>query len=85
MLVEGFVALMALIAACTLLPGDYFAINTPVGDYAGFLARHPELKAVDLQHFSDRIGVDLHGRTGAPCPWPSGWPIFLIRCLLWTM
>ncbi|MGB3103980.1 carbon starvation CstA family protein [Sphingobacterium siyangense] len=64
MLVEGFVALMALIAACTLLPGDYFAINTPVGDYAGFLAEHPELKAVDLQHFSDRIGVDLHGRTG---------------------
>lgn len=64
MLVEGFVALMALIAACTLMPGDYFAINTPVGDYAHFLTQHPELKAVDLQHFSDRIGVDLHGRTG---------------------
>ncbi|WP_256011903.1 carbon starvation CstA family protein [Desertivirga xinjiangensis] len=64
MLVEGFVALMALIAACTLVPGDYFAINTPKEMYDAFLAQHPELAAVDLQHFSERIGVDLHGRTG---------------------
>jgi carbon starvation protein len=28
MLVEGFVSMIALIAACILMPGDYFAINT---------------------------------------------------------
>jgi carbon starvation protein len=64
MLVEGFVALMALIAACTLVPGDYFAINTPREAYGAFIATHPGLQTVDLDHFIQMIGVDLHGRTG---------------------
>lgn len=64
MLVEGFVALMALIAACTLIPGDYFAINTPKETYDAFVAAHPSLHSVHLDYFSEKIGIDLYGRTG---------------------
>jgi carbon starvation protein len=64
MITEGFVAMMALIAACALVPGDYFAINTPKVAYDAFIAANPGYAPVDMDFFIQHIGVDLYGRTG---------------------
>ena len=59
MVVEGFVGVIALIAACALEPGDYFAINTPPAVFAhlGMAVRH--LPALEAQ-----VGETLAGRPG---------------------
>lgn len=59
MVAEGLVAVLALIAACSLFPGDYFAINVPAEAYAK-LGMHP----VNLDIFSAEVGEKLAGRTG---------------------
>lgn len=61
MLAEGFVSLMALIAATVLIPGDYLAINTHLS--------FAELEAMGfpvskLNELSSMIGLDLAGRPG---------------------
>jgi len=54
MVLEGFVAITALVAACALEPGDYFAINiaqeTPAqqADYTAFVSRHSPESGWDL-------------------------------------
>jgi carbon starvation protein len=59
MVAEGLVAVLALIAACSLFPGDYFAINVPPDAYAK-LGMH----TVNLDMFSAEVGEKLAGRTG---------------------
>ena len=47
MLTESLVAILALIAACVLTPGEYFAINSP----ASIIGTTPETAAVAIQNW----------------------------------
>ena len=61
MLTEGFVAVIAIIAATILIPGDYFAINTKLSfDQLAHLG-FPVSK---IQELSQAVGVDVAGRPG---------------------
>ena len=59
MVAESLVAVLALVAACSLFPGDYFAINVPPEAFAK-LGMH----TVNLDTFSAEVGEKLAGRTG---------------------
>jgi carbon starvation protein len=59
MLAESLVGIMALIAACSMAQGDYFAINTTPAVFARL-----GLHTVNLDYFSHAVGENLAGRTG---------------------
>lgn len=61
MLVEGFVSVIALVAAAILIPGDYFAINTTLSLDALSAMGFPVSKIHEL---SQTVGTDVAGRPG---------------------
>ncbi len=61
MLTEGFVAMMALVAACILVPGDYFAIGTKLSADKLAAMGFPVQRIAEL---SALVGVDVAGRPG---------------------
>src|SRR5438105_3195292 len=59
MISESLVGVLALIAACSMHPGDYFAINTPPEVFSKL-----GMSTVNLDTFSREVGEKLAGRTG---------------------
>ncbi|MFM9959025.1 MAG: carbon starvation protein A [Phycisphaerales bacterium] len=69
MVVEGFVAVTALVAACALHPGDYFAINAPANETTrAIIAAQQEagwdLAPKELRELEAEVGERLENRPG---------------------
>lgn len=66
MLAEGIVSVLALIAAASLLPLDYFIINVPVEKFHSILPQLQTMGFVDsnIAQLSAEVGEKIVGRTG---------------------
>jgi len=66
MLSEGFVSILALIAACSLFPWDYFQINVPVDQFPLIADQLHAMgfTQTNLAELSREVGEDIAGRTG---------------------
>jgi carbon starvation protein len=68
MLLEAWVAIMAMIAACTLQPGEYFAINiagAPEATVAKINGLGFEVSKADMDKLAENLGEkNMFGRTG---------------------
>jgi len=59
MLIESFIGILALIAAASLFPGDYFAINVSPEKF-----QQLGLSTVNLQQLAQEVGEEVAGRPG---------------------
>lgn len=66
MLTEGVVSILALVAACSLLPLDYFMINVPVEKLQAILPKLHEMGFTEsnISQLSAEVGEKIVGRTG---------------------
>lgn len=67
MLMEGLVGIVALIAACSMHPADYFAINVSPEVF-----KTMGLTPVNLEELSRQVGEALAGRTGGAVSLAAG-------------
>src|SRR4051812_13008033 len=90
MAAESFVAIMAMIAACTLTPGAYFAVNSPAGivgtlpvDATAMISSwNFPITAADMAHLASSVGEDsLFNRTGGAPAFALGMAQIFSRAL----